>query len=40
MRGLFELDEDVIEVVSGLCDLVRLEGNTGVTLRVWVVVVF
>ena len=37
MGGLFRVDEDVIEVVSGMCDLGLLKG---VTLRVWVVVVF
>ena len=40
MGGLFVVDEDVVEVVSGMCHLGRLEGVTGVTLRVWVVVVF
>ena len=40
MGGLSVVDEDVIEVVSGMCDLGFLEGVTGVTLQVWVVVLF
>ena len=40
MADLFVVDEDGIEVVSGMCDLGLLEGVTGVTLRGWVVVVF
>ena len=34
MGGLFVVDEDFIEVVSGMCDLGLLEGVTEVTLRV------
>ena len=40
MDALFVVDGDVIDVVSGMCDLGLLEGVTGVTLRNWVVVVF
>ena len=32
--GLLVIDEDDIEDVSVICDLVLLEGVTGVTLRV------
>ena len=37
--GLLVIDEDDTEDVSVICDLVLLEDVTGVTLRVWDVVV-
>ena len=34
MGGLLVIDENVIEDVSGICDLDLLEGVAGATLRV------